>query len=320
MMRYALHRALLIVPTTVAASLVVFLAMRALPGDVALAILADTPHTIEVREALREELGLNKPLSVQYADWALSMVTGDFGGRSLESREPIRAILARQFPVTALLALYAVAVSIVVGLPLGVVGALRRGRPADRIVELATTGGLSLPIVFTSLLTLWLLLRLFGWSPPIIYSSPTEDLREHVEIMLAPALLLSLPYGAQLARVMRSALVAVADADYTVAARSRGLSELSVVVRHGVPNALLPAVTMIGLQFGTIVSGALVVETVFGLPGIGRGVVHAALARDYPVVQSTVIVLVTLVLATNLIVDLVYTRLDPRVASTGSRR
>ena len=320
MMRYALYRALLIVPTIIAASLVVFAAMRALPGDVALAILADTPHTIEVREALREELGLNRPLPVQYADWAWSMVTGDFGGHSLETREPIRAILARQLPVTALLALYAVAASLVVGIPLGVVGALRQGRPTDRIVALATTGGLSLPIVFTSLLTLWLLLRVFGWSPPIIYSSPAEDLREHVEIMLAPALLLSIPYGAQLARVMRSALVSVTDADYMVAARSRGLSPLSVVVRHGVPNALLPAVTMIGLQFGTIVSGALVVETVFGLPGIGRGVVHAALARDYPVVQSTVIILVTLVLAMNLIVDLLYTRLDPRVASTGARR
>ncbi len=313
MTRYILRRIVLILPTAFAASLVVFFLMRALPGDVALAILADTPHTVEIREALREELGLNDPLLTQYLRWMASMVSGRLGGASLETGEPVGSIVAGQLSVTALLAVYTVAVSLVFAVPLGVAAAMRRGRPLDRAVQGLAGASLAVPTVFASLLLVWVLLRLFRWSPPIIYSSPGEDFLEHVEIMVWPALLLAAAYLPHLLRVTRARLVDVLRSDFAEAARARGLSELGVVVRHALPNAMLALITVAGLQFGTLVSGALVVETVFGLPGLGRGIVHAALARDYPVVQSAAVVLVVLVLLANLLVDLAYAVVDPRV-------
>ncbi len=313
MTRYILRRIVLIVPTAFAASLLIFFVMRALPGDVALAILADTPHTVEIRDALREELGLNDPLLTQYLRWMASMVTGRFGGASLETGEPIGSIVAGQLSVTALLAVYTVAASLLVAVPLGVAAAMRRGTLLDRTVQGLAGASLAVPSVFASLLLVWVLLRLFRWSPPIIYSTPGEDILEHVEIMVWPALLLAAAYLPHLLRVTRARLIDVLRSDFAEAARARGLSELGVVVRHALPNAMLALITVAGLQFGTLVSGALVVETVFGLPGLGRGIVHAALARDYPVVQSAAVVLVVLVLLVNLLVDLAYAVVDPRV-------
>lgn len=313
MTRYILRRIALIVPTAVAASLVVFFVMRALPGDVALAILADTPHTVEIREALREELGLNDPLLTQYLRWIASMVTGQLGGASLETGEPVGAIVGGQLSVTALLAVYTVAVSLLVAVPLGIAAAMHRGAPLDQAVQGFAGASLAVPTVFASLLLVWVLLRLFRWSPPIIYSSPGEDLLEHVEIMIWPALLLAAAYLPHLLRVTRARLIDVLESDFAEAARARGLSELGVVLRHALPNATVALITVAGLQFGGLVSGALVVETVFGLPGLGRGIVHAALARDYPVVQSAAVVLVVLVLFANLFVDLAYAAVDPRV-------
>ncbi len=313
MTRYLVRRIALIVPTAFAASIVVFLVMRALPGDVALAILADTPHTVEIREALRDELGLNDPLVTQYLRWMASMMSGRFGGASLETGEPVGTIVGRQLSVTALLAAYTVAVSLLVAVPLGVAAAMRRGTVFDRAVQGFAAGSLAVPTVFASLLLVWVLLRLFRWSPPIIYSSPGEDLLEHAEIMIWPALLLAAAYLPHLLRVTRARLIDVLQSDYADAARARGLSELGVVVRHALPNATVALITVAGLQFGTLMSGALVVETVFGLPGLGRGIVHAALARDYPVVQSAAVVLVVLVLCANLLVDLAYAVVDPRV-------
>ncbi len=313
MTRYILRRIALIVPAAFGASLVVFLVMRALPGDVALTILADTPHTVEIREALRDELGLNDPLHTQYLRWVASMGTADLGGTSLETGEPVGTIVGGQLSVTALLAAYTVAMSLLVAVPLGAAAAMRRGTVLDRTVQGVATASLSVPTVFASLLLVWVLLRLFRWSPPIIYSSPGEDLLEHAGIMIWPALLLAAAYLPHLLRVTRARLIDVLQSDYADAARARGLSEPGVLVRHALPNAMVALVTVAGLQFGALVSGALVVETVFGLPGLGRGIVHAALARDYPVVQSAAIVLVVLVLCVNLLVDLAYAAVDPRV-------
>ena len=313
MTRYAIRRIALVVPSAFAASLVVFAVMRALPGDVVLAILADTPHTVEIREALREQLGLNEPLVTQYFTWVASLLTGEMGGVSLETGEPIGHIVSGQLSVTLLLAGYAVVISIAVALPLSIAAAGREGKPAGRAIEGFALVSLSVPTVFAALLLMWLLLRLVGWSPPIIYLGPTEDLREHLEMMVWPAVLLALAYLPVLIRVTRARLTDVLESDYSASARARGLSERGVILRHALPNALIALVTMVGLQFGSLVSGALVVETVFGLPGLGRGIVHAALSRDYPVVQTMAIVLVVTVLAMNLVVDLICAAIDPRV-------
>ena len=313
MTRYVLRRVALFVPTAVAASLVVFALMRVLPGDAALAILADTPHTVEMREALREALGLNEPLHIQYSQWARSMLSREVGGRSLETGEPIGAILASQLSVTALLSVYAVGISLSLALPASILAALHRGRRIDRAIDGMSLAALSIPTVFAALLVLWLLLRLVKWSPPIIYVAPNEHLAEHMAMMIWPALLLSLAYTPHLMRVTRGRLIDVLESDYAAAARARGVGEAGVVIRHGVPNAAITLLTVIGLQFGLLISGAIVVEAVFGVPGIGRGIVHAALARDYPVVQSAATVLVLLVLTVNLAVDIACALVDPRV-------
>ncbi len=320
MINYLIRRLVLIVPTALAASVIVFFVMRALPGDVALAILADTPHTVEMREALREELGLNDPLAVQYAAWIRSLLFGELGGRSLETREPISEIVSRQLPVTLLLAAYATGLSLIIGVPLGIAAALHRGRPLDYSIRAVTLAGLSVPGVFASLLVMWLLLRLFRWSSPIIYATPREDFGEHVAIMIVPAIILSWEFLSHVVRVMRAGLVSILEREYVVTARSKGLTELAVVVKHGVPNAMLPVITITGIQFGTLIGGAMIVETIFGLPGIGRGIVRAALARDYPLVQSVATLVVTLSLGVNLLVDFAYAAIDPRITFAGRSR
>lgn len=317
MRKHIAWRIALILPTLLAASLLVFLVMRALPGDVALVILGGSGDTVvnpEVREALEEELGLNDPLAVQYGRWLWSMVNGEFGGRSLETREPIRSIVGRQLPVTALLAGYTLALSIAVSLPLGVLAAARSNRLSDYVVRLTTLGGLAIPNLWVALLTILSLLIFFRWSPPVIYAAPWADPWTHAQKMVWPAAILAWEQSSHLVRVTRSGVLEALGQTYITTARGKGLPESAVVWQHAFPNALVPAVTMIGLQLGALLSGALILETIFGLPGIGRGLVQAALARDYPVIQSLATLLVLLSLLVNLVVDVLNRLLDPRAA------
>lgn len=307
-------RLALIVPTVLAASIVVFVVMRVLPGDVVGIIIGDIPASSEAREALEEELGLNNPLTVQYGRWLWSMVNGEFGGRSLESRDPIRSIIGRQLPVTLMLAGYTVLLSVFVSVPLGVLAAARSGQWPDYVIRGATLGGLALPNLLVALLVILGLLIFFQWSPPIIYSSPWSNPWTHIQMLVWPALILAWEQSSHLVRVTRSSMLTALSQDYVVTARSKGLSERSIILQHGFPNARIPAVTMLGLQFGSLVSGALILETIFGLPGIGRGLVQAALARDYQVVQSLATCLVFLSLIVNLFVDTIYAYIDPRIS------
>lgn len=317
MRKHVAWRIALILPTLLAASLLVFLVMRALPGDVALVILGGSGDTVvnpEVREALEEELGLNDPLAVQYGRWLWSMVNGEFGGRSLETREPIRSIVGRQLPVTALLAGYTLVLSIAVSLPLGVLAAARSNRLSDYVVRLTTLGGLAIPNLWVALLTILCLLIFFRWSPPVVYAAPWADPWTHLQKMVWPAAILAWEQSSHLVRVTRSGVLEALGQTYITTARGKGLPERAVVWQHAFPNALVPAVTMIGLQLGALLSGALILETIFGLPGIGRGLVQAALARDYPVIQSLATLLVLLSLLVNLVVDVLNKLLDPRAA------
>ena len=318
MRSYVVWRLALIGPTVLAASILVFTVMRVLPGDVVGAIVGDVPITAEIREALHEELGLNDPLPVQYGRWLQSMATGEFGGRSLENREPIRSIISRQLPVTLLLAGYTLLLSIFVSLPLGVLAAVWSNRWPDRIIRVATLGGLALPNLLAALLVLLGLLLLFRWSPPIIYTSPWADPWNHAQMFVWPTLILTWEFSSHLVRMTRSSMLDALAQGYITTARSKGLPERAVVMRHALRNALVPTVTMLGLQFGTLLSGALILEIIFGLPGIGRGLVQAALARDYPVIQSLASLLVLLSLIINLVVDILNTRIDPRISHTTS--
>ena len=314
MYRYITWRLALIAPTVLAASLLIFVVMRMLPGDIVRAIVGDVPISSEAREALQEELGLNDPFPIQYGRWLWSMVNGEFGGRSLENREPIPSIIGRQLPVTLLLTVYTVLLSIFISVPLGVLAAVWNNRWPDYLIRVTTLAGLSLPILWVALLILLGLLLLFHWSPPILYSTPWSDPWNHIQMMAWPTMILAWEYSSHVVRVTRSSMLEALTQAYITTARSKGLPEHTVVFRHALRNALIPSVTMLGLQYGTLLSGALILETIFGLPGIGRGLVRAALARDYPVVQSLASLLVFLSLVANLVVELIYTRIDPRIS------
>ena len=317
MRRYIVWRLALIAPTVLAASLVVFGVMRVLPGDIVLVILSGSGEAAvspEAREALEEELSLNDPLPVQYGQWLWSMVNGQFGGRSFESREPIRSIISRQLPVTLLLTGYTLLLSVIVSLPLGILAAVRSNRWPDYVIRVATLGGLALPNLWVALIVILGLLLLFGWSPPIIYAAPWSNPWSHIQMVAWPALILAWEYSSHLVRVTRSSMLEALSQAHITTAKSKGLPEHSIVLRHALRNALIPMVTMLGLQFGSLLSGALILETIFGLPGIGRGIVQAALARDYPVIQSLATLLVLVSLVVNLVVDTIYTLIDPRIS------
>lgn len=314
MLRYIAWRLALFAPTALAASIVIFIVMRVLPGDVVGVIAGDVPISPEARAVLEEELGLNAPLPVQYGRWLKSLVNGEFGGLSLQNRQPIGSLIGRQLPVTVLLGGYALLLSIFVSIPLGVAAAVWSNRWPDRVIRLSTLGGLALPNLWVALLVLLSLLLLFGWSPPIVYRAPWADSWYHLQIMAWPALILTWEYSSHLVRVTRSSMLEALGQAYITTARGKGLPRHTVVLRHALRNALIPIVTMLGLQASGLLSGALILETIFGLPGMGRGLVQAALARDYPVVQSIATLLVLLSLAVNLLVDVIYTRIDPRVS------
>jgi peptide/nickel transport system permease protein len=319
--RYLAWRLALFLPTLLVASLVIFLIMRALPGDVAVTVLSgsgEAVHDLDQIERVRQELGLDDPLPVQYARWLWSMASGELGGRSLEDRTPIRSLVARQLPVTVQLTLYTVVLAALVSIPLGVLAALHRGRWLDHFVRAISIGGQSIPGFFVALLLILGLTLTVRWSPPIVYRNLWEDPLAHLQVMLLPVLVLAWSYGAYLARITRAAVLDVLRQDYVRTARSKGLRERTVLFRHALRNALIPIVSVAGLQIGALLSGAVVLESIFGLPGLGRGIVQAVTVRDYPVIQTLAVLLVFLMLAVNLLTDLLYALIDPRISYAAS--
>ncbi len=316
MARYLFWRIALLALSTLVASVVVFGVLRVLPGDVAIVILGGggAPHTPEVREALREELGLNDPLAVQYGRWLWSMANGEFGGKSLVNGQPIRSLVVRQLPVTLLLALYTVVLSVVVSVPLGVLAVWQWRRWPDYIVRLVTIVGQAVPNFWVALLIILGLVLVFRWSPPIVYTHPWQDPWNHLQIVIWPVLLLAWEYSSHIVRVTRASMLDVLHESYVLTARAKGLPERTIILRHVLRNALPPSITVMGFQLGALLGGTLILESIFGLPGLGRGLVTAALTRDYPVVQSLATLLVFAMLSINLVIDLVYTVADPRIS------
>ena len=316
--RYFAVRLLLVVPVALAASIIAFGIMRMLPGDVAVVILSgsgEATHSVEVREALREELGLNDSLAVQYGTWLWRMVNGDFGGRSLVDGQPIRSLVSHQLPVTALVVFYAMAISMALWIPLGILATWQRDRWPDHLVRVITVPGQAIPSFVIAVLVLLGLLLALGWSPPIVYTGPLDDPWNHLQIVVWPVALLAWEYGAHVVRVTRASMLEALHEEYTLVARAKGLPEHIILLRHVLRNAWPPIIATLGLQLGALLSTMLILESIFGLPGIGRGLVDAVLARDFPVVQSLVTLLVLGTLLVNLALDLTAARADPRIAS-----
>ena len=316
MSAYIVRRLLLFLPTLWLVSVIIFAIMRLLPGDVASIIVYDEENpsiSATQLEQVRAELGLSDPLLVQYGRWTVSLVNGEFGGRSLWNKEPIGDILKRRMPKTLLLTAYTMVIAWAISIPLGMLAAVYQNRWADYVIRVVSIGGQSLPNFWIALMAILGLLLLFAWTPPIFYADPWEDPWQHMRKMVLPALILAWGFSASLIRLTRSSMLEVLRQDYIRTARSKGLQKRVIFVQHALRNALLPILTLGGLQFGALLSGTVIVETIFGVPGMGQGIVDAAVDRDYPVIQTLAVFLVVSILFLNLVVDIVYAIVDPRI-------
>ena len=306
---YVLRRLLLALPVLLGVSVLVFLILHLTPGNPALAIAgADAPPEV-VREVERG-LGLDQPLYVQYARYLARIVRGDFG-RSVRSREPVLGRLRDTFPVTLSLALIGVVFTTAVSLPMGILAAYHRNTPLDVATILIVLTGSAMPVFAVGLILLWIFGVTLRWFPISGYA-PLTTLSGWRHMVL-PAITVSSGTVALLARLTRSSMLETLHQGYVQTARAKGLRELLVVLRHAFRNALLPVITVIGLQFGILLSGAVVTESIFSLPGMGRLLVQAILGRDFPVVQGAVLLAAVTFVLTNLVVDTIYAAADPRI-------
>ncbi|MDR7428560.1 MAG: ABC transporter permease [Armatimonadota bacterium] len=303
MWRYVLKRVLLALPVLLGVSVVVFVAIRLIPGDPA-QIMAGQAATEEVVRQIRQSLGLDQPLPVQYLYFLRNVVRGDLG-RSLFNGAPVVEELGQRFPRTVRLALASIVVASLIGVPAGILAATRHLSWLDTLVMLVALVGVSMPVFWLGLNLILVFSVRLQWVPAFGY----ETWRH----LLLPSVTLGAASAAIVARMTRSSMLEVLGQDYIRTARAKGLAERVVVNRHALRNALIPVVTVLGLQLGTLLSGAVLTETVFAWPGIGRLLVDAVLARDYPIIQGATLLIAATFVALNLAVDLLYGLLDPRI-------
>ena len=298
------------------ASVVVFVGVRSLPGDAALALAGEERDPVALME-IREKYGLDRPVPVQYASYVGNAVQGDLGF-STRSGTGVAQLVRERLPVTLELALLAVLVGLVVGLPLGILAALKRGGPLDYVSNALGLLGLSVPNFWLGLLLILGVSVKLGWLPASGYVSFADDPVGNLQRMILPAIVLGTGLAAVLMRQMRSAMLESLSADYIRTARSKGLSERSVVLVHALRNSLTTVVTVLGLQLGALISGAVITEQIFVIPGFGKLLVDAVFQRDYPIVQGAALVIVVGYVLVNLLVDLSYSVLNPRVRVSGA--
>ena len=315
MATYIVRRILLMIPTLLGAVTLIFLLMRLLPGDVALYILGSGESSDINKQALeqiRQDLGLDQPLIVQYGRWLWGAVQLDFGN-SYWTRQPVTEELKRRYPITANLAVMSLLLGTLIAIPVGVLSAVRQDTLADYAARVFVIAGLSLPNFWLAILVILGLVYYFQWLPPLNYAPFWVDPWLTFKQLLFPALVTGYRLSAIGARMTRSSILEVLRDDYVRTARAKGLREYVMVLKHALRNALLPVITIIGLELLTLFGGLVVIETVFTIPGIGRYLVDAITHRDYPSIQAVVFMFSVLVVTVNLLVDIVYGFLDPRI-------
>lgn len=311
MLRYLGKRFLLILPTIFVPLVLVFLLLRLSPGDPAGMILGDQA-TVEQLEALRRELGLDQPLPLQFLLWLKGIVTLDLGS-SLFFRKPVIEIIPAYATVTVLLALVALVLAILIGVSLGVVSALNRNKPVDRGVVTAAVLGISIPEFWFALLLIFLFAVTLRWFPVAGYQAPSVGLIAWASTIALPALALGIRQSALMTRMMRSSMLDVLNEPYITTARAQGLPERTVIGRYAMRTAAIPVVTVAGLSAGYMLGGAVAIEIIFALPGLGRMLVEAVGRRDYPLVEGGVLTISLVLAVLNLLIDIVYAVLDPRI-------
>lgn len=311
MSRYVTRRVLLTLPTIFIVSVLVFLIVRVMPGDVTNLLLQDVRYSQQDAAALRERLGIDRPFLVQYGDWVGGLLQGDLG-RSLVNQDPISEKVAQALPVTMELAVFALTFTMLFAIPIGTLVAVKQDRWPDYVVRGAAVLGASLPAFWIATVVLVIAGRYFAWAPDFQYRSLLADPFGNLMQFLLPAFILGIATSASMLRLTRGMLLEVLRQDYIRTAYAKGLRQRTVVTRHALRNAMLPVVTVIGLQLANLLSGTLTIEIIFGLPGIGRVMIEAINTRDYPVIQTVNLLVATSVVFLNLIVDLTYGYLDPR--------
>jgi len=311
--RYAVRRLLLIVPTLLGMSVLIFAMVRLLPGDVVDAMFTgEAGATAGAKQAVRRALGLTDPLPVQYVKFVGGVATGALG-QSLTSGEPVSTIMARAVPITVELAALAAVTATAVGLPLGVVSAVKPNTALDFAARVGGLIGLSIPNFWFATLALLVTSVYLRWIPPVTWIPPWQDLPENLAQMAIPALAIGVYLMATVMRMTRASMLEVLRQDYIRTARAKGAPSRTVMFRHALRNSLIPVITVIGFQVGTLIGGATIVEVIFGLPGIGYTLVQAIFARDYTVIEVAALFLALVFVLINLLVDLLYGLLDPRI-------
>lgn len=311
MRTYVLRRLLVAIPSLLIASFIVFTLPRLIPGDVVQLMLEEKAYGKDLDE-LRAKLGLDRPIHVQYAAWLGAVGRGRLG-ESLWTRQPVVAELARRLPVTLTLGAMAIVVAVLIGVPVGVLSAVRQDGVLDFFARSAAILGLSIPAFVKAIVIILLPAIWWGWTPMIRFVEFSKDPATHILQFVLPAIILGIASAAAIMRLTRGMLLEVLRQDYVRTAWAKGLSERVVVLKHALKNAIIPVVTVLGLQVAQIAGGAVIIETIFSLPGMGQLLVESIIQRDYPVIQGINLLVVTMIVATNLAVDLVYAVLDPRI-------
>jgi peptide/nickel transport system permease protein len=298
-------------PTLFLVSVVVFFLTRILPGDPVRLLLGEEPDP-KVAEEVRRSLGLDRPLLVQYASWLWNLFQGDLG-RSIKDGTPVARLILEKLPTTLELATLAMLVALAIGLPSGVVAAVRRGTWLDGLVTSTSLMGVSVPNFFLGIMLIYLFSLRLGWVPPSGYVELWIDPKRNLLLMVLPAFTLGTALAGAIARFTRNSLLEVLSQDYIRTAKAKGVSSAAVVLKHGLRNAAIPIVTVLGLQLGGLLGGAVVTEQIFSIPGFGRLVVDAVFTRDFTVLQGVVLTSALAVFVVNTAVDVLYALIDPRI-------
>lgn len=311
MTAYIVRRVLLIIPLLLALSVVSFLLLAAVPGNAASAVLGEN-SSAEAKRQVERDLGLDRPAVVRYFDWLGNAARGDFG-RSFVNRQPISGQLKARFPVTLELALVALTLATILGVPLGIVASLRPGSLVDRGAMLVAVAGVALPNFFLAMLFVLAFSVKLRWLPATGWVAFTDDPIQNIKHVVLPAIALLVAPMAVIARMTRTSMVGVLSEDYVRTARAKGLTRYTVVMRHALRNALIPTLTVLGLQLSVLLGGTIIIESVFGLPGLGRLALTAVSGHDTPTIQAVVLLIGAGVLLVSLIVDLLYAMVNPRI-------
>jgi len=313
MKSYVAQRLGIAVLTLIGMSIVIFALLRLAPGDIVDILFSTAGYVNDSeKQAILKELGMDRPYWVQYLDWMRQMVTGDLG-KSYRYDIPAWDVIRPLVPVTVELAVLSIIVAVVLGVPTGVISAVRQDSVLDYVLRIVSLAGLAMPSFWLGMVIILGMVSWLGWIPPLTYVKPTENFKAHVIQFMLPALAVGYRSSALIMRITRSSLLEVMREDYIRTAWAKGQAGRVVIWRHALKNAILPVVTVIGIEFAFLIGGLVVTETVFNLPGVARFLVQAILWRDYPIVQNLVMFIAIIVIFSNLFVDMLYGVLDPRV-------